>query len=150
MPRPIDAYGSELASVIVHSSGGRALGPSVLSLVSGLAVRDTTLREYVADLSGYPRKMLAIISTLDQAVTLALSFSASGQASSLAGQFASGIAVPAGAVRYIGPDGATNASFMAEPRLGPGNYVEGLVVGIQAAVAPTTGSISIFVLRNAF
>ena len=150
MPRPTDVYGSELKPVSLYSSSGRALEPSVQTLVSGLAIRDTTLREYVADVSGYVRRMLAVVSTLNQAVTLTLSFSISAAAASAPAQFVTGISVPAGATRYIGPDGASNASFIGEPRLGPNNYAEGIVVGVQASIAPTSGTISVYMLRNAF
>ena len=150
MPRPTDAYGSELKSVAVYSSSGRGLGPSVQTLVSGLVVRDTALREFVADVSGYVRRMLAVVNTLDQAVTLTLSFSISAVAASAPAQFVTGISIPAGATRYIGADGASNAAFIAEPRLGASNYAEGIVVGLQAAIAPTSGTISVYVLRNAF
>jgi hypothetical protein len=119
MPRPIDLYGDELKPVALYTSSGRALGPNTLTLVNALVVRDTVTREYVADVSGYPRKLVAVANTLDQTVNVVLGFSMSATAPVLVGSFAGPLAVPAGSMRYIGADGASNASFIGDARLGP-------------------------------
>jgi len=150
MPRPITTYGDELKPVALYSSSGRALGPSTLVLVDALALRDTTLRQYLAELTGYARKMIAFLSTLNQDVTVTLGFSVDGTVLTGGTSFVGGLIVPASSARYLGPEGTTNAGFISEPRLGPGNYVDGIYVNITASVAPTSGTLSVHVMRHAF
>ena len=148
MPRPTDVYGDELKPVALYSAGGRSLAPSTLVLVSALTVRDTAAHAYVADVAGYPRRMLAVVSTLDQAVNVLVGFNLDPGPGVLSPAACAGpFSVPAGQTRYLGPDGATAGGFISVPLLGAGNPAPGLWLELSCAVAPTTGSVSVYVLR---
>ena len=146
MPRPTDSHGDELKPVALYYSGGSAIGPSGALIVNGLAIRDTLVRDFLASVSGFTRKVFAFINTLDQPLQVSLGFSTDGGSIANGALFVSGISIPAGSVRYVGPEGASNAGFIAEPRLA--NYAESVYASIQCTIAPTSGSCSIYVLRN--
>lgn len=148
MPRPIDTFGDELKSVALYSESGRALGAKSSALLDALAIRDTAQRDLLADVSGYPRKTFACLNLLNQAVTLSIGFSASGSSFVATAGLASGIVLAANSSLYIGAEGSASAGFFAEPRLA--NYVEGVYLSIVAASAPTSGSLSIYLMTNAF
>ena len=62
------------------------------------------------------------------------------------GQFAN-FTVPAGSVRWVGPHGTTAASYIAAPALEC--YADAIYCSVSCAVAPTSGLLTIIVVRNA-
>lgn len=146
MPRLTDVNGDELKPVTLYAAGGRALGSSLVTVVNALAIRDTANRDYVVDCTGYPRRMVAFINSLDQAVTAMVGFSADPVLSVGIGE-REVLTIPANTVRWAGPEGSSAGAFLAAPSLA--NYSEGLFLRLVCSVAPVSGSLTVYITRNA-
>lgn len=147
MPRITDINGDELKPVTLYAAGGRALGSSTVTVINALAIRDTTARDYVVDCTGYPRRMVAFVNTLNQAVTALVGYSADPVLSVAASERET-LSIPASSTRWAGGEGASLGAFLSAPGLL--NYSEGLFLRVSCSVAPTSGSLTIYVTRNAF